>query len=522
MRIHLLSDLHLETGIYRVPSDLDCDVIVAAGDVGNGTQGIEFFKTLDKPVVYVAGNHEHWSNRVKKIDMFQIQRNIRQSAENSNVHFLENDSVVIDGVKFVGATMWTNLGSINYALSPGYMDEAAQFMRDSCISCFEFYQDEELSKAFHSILDRYLHVSRQCDAQARKDYALECEKEGKFHPIVGLVLHRQSVEFIENETRVDRDNPQKSIVVTHHHPSYKSLKPYIHEDRITERKRRLYEVGREPSHGYLEAAAYASELDIFSAINNTKDFVTHGISHWLCGHLHTHMDYLHTGGVRISCNPRGRSQPPVTEDTKIERAMMGFPLSTKEFEKLKDEYKKNPYQGDCRSFDPRFIIDTDESVAPVLSKMIEDLVPKLNELLEQLKSIGKLFDATHLHLFEVVFEKFFTVLENFDDLVNDFTREFNTCEVVLSKRLELVTRTFFRTQWGNKVRKFTEETADKIRVRVIPLVIEYRQFLIDTILQFKGLSFAELNYKLENTETWSKAIYNKYFLQPDELTELGF
>lgn len=58
MKIHVLSDLHLETGPYEIPHHMQCDVIVAAGDIGVGTEGIEWLKTLGKPVVYVLGNHE--------------------------------------------------------------------------------------------------------------------------------------------------------------------------------------------------------------------------------------------------------------------------------------------------------------------------------------------------------------------------------------------------------------------------------------------------------------------------------
>jgi len=39
MKVHVLSDIHLEDGHYEVP-DVDADVVVMAGDIGVGIQGV--------------------------------------------------------------------------------------------------------------------------------------------------------------------------------------------------------------------------------------------------------------------------------------------------------------------------------------------------------------------------------------------------------------------------------------------------------------------------------------------------
>ena len=41
-RIHLLSDIHLETGPYEIPPALDFDILVAAGDIGPVEQAVEW------------------------------------------------------------------------------------------------------------------------------------------------------------------------------------------------------------------------------------------------------------------------------------------------------------------------------------------------------------------------------------------------------------------------------------------------------------------------------------------------
>ena len=59
LRIHLLSDLHLEFAPF-VPQVSSADVVVLAGDIGVGSQGMQWAKEVfDIPVLYVAGNHEY-------------------------------------------------------------------------------------------------------------------------------------------------------------------------------------------------------------------------------------------------------------------------------------------------------------------------------------------------------------------------------------------------------------------------------------------------------------------------------
>jgi len=103
VRINYFSDIHLEFGWLKAP-DNDADIIVAAGDIGIGTQGLDWLKTLNKPVIYVAGNHEFYSHEYQHT--LQL---IRSQCADSNVHFLENDCFIFQGVRFLGCTLWTDL-----------------------------------------------------------------------------------------------------------------------------------------------------------------------------------------------------------------------------------------------------------------------------------------------------------------------------------------------------------------------------------------------------------------------------
>ena len=103
MRINYFSDIHLEFGALDAP-DNDADIIVAAGDIGINLQGVNWLKALNKPVIYIAGNHEFYAHEYQ-----QTLQLIREQCAGSNVRFLENDCFVFQGVRFLGCTLWADL-----------------------------------------------------------------------------------------------------------------------------------------------------------------------------------------------------------------------------------------------------------------------------------------------------------------------------------------------------------------------------------------------------------------------------
>ena len=110
MRIFVASDLHGEMGDhgYDVPAGLDFDVAVLAGDIGRGPAAIDWIlrqeALRDKPVMFVAGNHEYYRGVLQ-----DVAAEMRDACRGTNVHFLDADTVpIIDGVRFVGCTLWTD------------------------------------------------------------------------------------------------------------------------------------------------------------------------------------------------------------------------------------------------------------------------------------------------------------------------------------------------------------------------------------------------------------------------------
>lgn len=111
MKIQLASDLHLEgmPDALRQSNPLiitpapDADLLVLAGDIHQGEAGIEAFRDWPVPVLYVPGNHEFydfgWPGAID---------HMRRACGGTAVTLLDKDEVIIDGVRFLGATLWTD------------------------------------------------------------------------------------------------------------------------------------------------------------------------------------------------------------------------------------------------------------------------------------------------------------------------------------------------------------------------------------------------------------------------------
>jgi len=108
MRIHVLSDLHLEEQPFT-PDAGDADVVVLAGDIHNGAAGIEWAEQVfGVPVLYLAGNHEYYDG-----EFDAVQAAMSAAARGSPVDLLDCSERIIDGVRFLGCTLWTD-----YSLAP--------------------------------------------------------------------------------------------------------------------------------------------------------------------------------------------------------------------------------------------------------------------------------------------------------------------------------------------------------------------------------------------------------------------
>jgi len=130
MKIWVMSDLHLEGCDWKPKAPPEFDVLVAAGDIQDPAYlAVEWLQKVSgsKPVIYVPGNHEWYAHRAP----MTVEQGIEQlhiEARDTNVHVLMDKAVVIDGVRFLGSTLWTDFAIGGSA--EGAMAYAAVGMND--------------------------------------------------------------------------------------------------------------------------------------------------------------------------------------------------------------------------------------------------------------------------------------------------------------------------------------------------------------------------------------------------------
>lgn len=113
MRVQLLSDLHFEYDddggeAFARGVEVAGDVLVLAGDImplqslETARRAFGWFCARFAHLVYVPGNHEYYRTSPAEADAL-----LAACAESlPNLHVLNPGVAVIEGVRFVGATMW--------------------------------------------------------------------------------------------------------------------------------------------------------------------------------------------------------------------------------------------------------------------------------------------------------------------------------------------------------------------------------------------------------------------------------
>lgn len=185
MKLHVLSDLHTEFENFS-PPDTGADVVILAGDIGVGRGGLDWaeYNFADKPAIYVPGNHEYYDHDLSLIDELQ-------SASSDNIRILNNDTVILDGVRFLGCTLWTD---------------------------FRLYGEGEA------------WFSRHRARQSIQDFASIRNGDRRFTPDDSVTLHEASRAWLESELKKEFEGP--TVVVTHHLPAAMSVAKQFANDPL--------------------------------------------------------------------------------------------------------------------------------------------------------------------------------------------------------------------------------------------------------------------------------------------------
>ena len=130
MILNILSDLHLSLGALKIPEN-DADLVVLAGDIARPKEAASWVSGIARPVLYVPGNHEFYGGSIGgTVD------ELKRLCAETNIHVLDNDEVVLEGVRFLGTTLWTDFmlfgdGEKREAAIAGGATPHVRFQQDS-------------------------------------------------------------------------------------------------------------------------------------------------------------------------------------------------------------------------------------------------------------------------------------------------------------------------------------------------------------------------------------------------------
>lgn len=231
MKIKVVSDLHLEFSDIDIPNTNECDVLILSGDIlvaedlyrhpvesdisykaGRYRNFLQRCSNSYEHVIYVAGNHEFYHGKwYQPIDILR-----EECAKYHNVNFLEKDVTYIDGVAFIGCTLWADLNKAD----PITMHHVMNRMND-----YQVIKNEKLGYT-------------------------------KIRAIHTLERHREHVRFIQDTVK----HYDKCVIVGHHGPTLQSLDPNFRDD-------------------YYVNGAYVSDLSHIMLDNPQIVLWTHGHTH---------------------------------------------------------------------------------------------------------------------------------------------------------------------------------------------------------------------------------------------------
>jgi predicted phosphodiesterase len=249
MKLQLLSDLHIEVhpNLQIAPAP-GADLLVLAGDIGSyqpGSRlaapdfGLSRFSPRHGwpvPVVYIPGNHEYDNE-----DFDEIHARLRETCEALDIGWLEREVRVIDGVRFVGTTLWADFDAL---VEPG--DSMAEVLRKrgKAMRAANFYLEK---------------------AATRRDGEIFLAEPLREHSLICQAWLRDALE---------EEFCGTTVVITHFAPTLASADPRY---------------GLNPG-----TAGFCNSLD---------DLLPRA-ELWLHGHLHCQFDYV-KDGCRIVANPLG-------------------------------------------------------------------------------------------------------------------------------------------------------------------------------------------------------------------------
>ena len=280
MKIAVCSDLHLEFGDLDLTNDENAHVLILGGDIfvaedvknfnyvdeqimaatpsmlARGERYYNFIKRCSErfpQVILIMGNHEHYHGDYAKTA--SVIRTV--VGEFSNVHFLDKEWRIINGVLFYGGTLWTDMNGED----PLTLYQIASMMND-------YRGVKNSAKTVQHRVPTY-------DENNTEGWIFK-ERPAQFRPEDSVEDHKAFLKELDAVLTLHPDLP--TVVVGHHAPSKASTHPRYKNETLVN-------------------GAYSTNLDNY--ILDRRQ-----IKLWTHGHTHEDFDYM-IGTTRIVCNPRG-------------------------------------------------------------------------------------------------------------------------------------------------------------------------------------------------------------------------
>lgn len=189
MKILILSDLHLEFASF-IPLPEEVDVVILAGDICKKDLGIYWARETwpYTEIIYIAGNHEFYNS-----ERNAVLNLLRAAAEDTGVHFLDDGEIVINGVRFLGTTLWTDF--LLFGLTR---------------------QEVCMDAGIHGL----------------NDFSLINEGACLFTPKDAIRLCNTSIRWLKSKL-LDYTYDGKTVVITHHLPSMLSVAERYKNDLLS-------------------------------------------------------------------------------------------------------------------------------------------------------------------------------------------------------------------------------------------------------------------------------------------------
>lgn len=283
--------LQLSSQLNACKSEGNTPILICAGDISENDAGIEWASQFNVETIYICGNHEFWNN-----DYYEVIDTLKEKVKQpgyGHVHFLHNDEVILHGIRFLGATMWTELGDSwawskrNYILK--HFFSMADFRK---ITARKFYQNSAKVDEMFKLL-----VKNGVDPEQ----ATTLIANQSFNPLIQMEENAASVDFIENKIIEPFDG--KTVVVTHHLPipDFWMKKQNMHEHILT-----APYINNKAVYQEYSKQKIPPEKDILMMgfyVNSSYQFFEHNFSPdiWIHGHFHKPVDGFIGTTRMVSC-----------------------------------------------------------------------------------------------------------------------------------------------------------------------------------------------------------------------------